>query len=172
MPINPAATVTVTVTGRGAGDADGWHAWPRISNALGLREQPTIITALTEASVQGVPDQAKHGTVQEKGVAFSPVLQSAYDLASGGAERVFLVGLGRRRAAGPRWDGSPRPSWASMPKPASKLEPSLEEGQRQRDHLVSDLAQRGVTIRAVDREHVKPGQPVAMTMTPPAGLTS
>ena len=36
--------------------------------------------------------------------------------------------------------------------------------QRQRDRLVSGLAERGVTIRAVDREHVKPGQPVAMTM--------
>jgi superfamily I DNA/RNA helicase len=36
--------------------------------------------------------------------------------------------------------------------------------QRQRDRLVSGLAERGVTIRAVDREHIKPGQPVAMTM--------
>ena len=76
--------------------ADGWREWLRISNALSLREQPTIITALTEASVQGVPDQAKHGTVQEKGVAFSPGLQSAWNLATGGAERVFLEGLGRR----------------------------------------------------------------------------
>jgi superfamily I DNA/RNA helicase len=36
--------------------------------------------------------------------------------------------------------------------------------QRQRDRLVSGLAERGVTVRAVDREHIKPGQPVAMTM--------
>lgn len=36
--------------------------------------------------------------------------------------------------------------------------------QRQRDRLVTGLAERGVTIRAVDREHIKPGQPVTMTM--------
>lgn len=40
----------------------------------------------------------------------------------------------------------------------------LVREQRQRDRLVSGLAERGVTIRAVDREHIKPGQPVAMTM--------
>jgi superfamily I DNA/RNA helicase len=40
----------------------------------------------------------------------------------------------------------------------------LVREQRQRDRLVTGLAERGVTIRAVDREHVKPGQPVAMTM--------
>jgi superfamily I DNA/RNA helicase len=40
----------------------------------------------------------------------------------------------------------------------------LVREQRQRDRLVAGLAERGVTIRAVDREHIKPGQPVAMTM--------
>jgi superfamily I DNA/RNA helicase len=40
----------------------------------------------------------------------------------------------------------------------------LVREQRQRDRLVSGFAERGVTIRAVDREHIKPGQPVAMTM--------
>jgi superfamily I DNA/RNA helicase len=40
----------------------------------------------------------------------------------------------------------------------------LVREQRQRDRLVSGLAERGVTVRAVDREHPKPGQPVAMTM--------
>ena len=40
----------------------------------------------------------------------------------------------------------------------------LVREQRQRDLLVTGLAERGVTIRAVDREHIKPGQPVAMTM--------
>lgn len=34
----------------------------------------------------------------------------------------------------------------------------LVREQRQRDRLVSGLAERGVTIRAVDREHIKPGQ--------------
>lgn len=40
----------------------------------------------------------------------------------------------------------------------------LVREQRQRDRLITGLAERGVTIRAVDREHIKPGQPVAMTM--------
>jgi superfamily I DNA/RNA helicase len=40
----------------------------------------------------------------------------------------------------------------------------LVREQRQRDRLVSGLAERGVTVRAVDREHIKAGQPVAMTM--------
>ena len=40
----------------------------------------------------------------------------------------------------------------------------LVREQRQRDRLVTGLAERGVTVRAVDREHIKPGQPVAMTM--------
>lgn len=40
----------------------------------------------------------------------------------------------------------------------------LVREQRQRDRLVTGLAERGVTLRAVDREHIKPGQPVAMTM--------
>jgi superfamily I DNA/RNA helicase len=40
----------------------------------------------------------------------------------------------------------------------------LVREQRQRDRLVTGLAERDVTIRAVDREHIKPGQPVAMTM--------
>ncbi len=40
----------------------------------------------------------------------------------------------------------------------------LVREQRQRDRLVSGLAERGVTVRAVDREHIKPGQSVAMTM--------
>jgi superfamily I DNA/RNA helicase len=40
----------------------------------------------------------------------------------------------------------------------------LVREQRQRDRLVTGLAERGVTIRAVDREQIKPGQPVAMTM--------
>jgi superfamily I DNA/RNA helicase len=40
----------------------------------------------------------------------------------------------------------------------------LVREQRQRDRVVTGLAERGVTIRAVDREHIKPGQPVVMTM--------
>jgi hypothetical protein len=40
----------------------------------------------------------------------------------------------------------------------------LVREQRQRERVVTGLAERGVTIRAVDREHIKPGQPVTMTM--------
>lgn len=40
----------------------------------------------------------------------------------------------------------------------------LVREQRQRDRVVSGLAERGVSIRAVDREHIRAGQPVAMTM--------
>jgi superfamily I DNA/RNA helicase len=40
----------------------------------------------------------------------------------------------------------------------------LVREQKQRDRVVTGLAERGVTIRAVDREHIKPGQPVVMTM--------
>jgi ATP-dependent helicase YprA (DUF1998 family) len=75
--------------------ADGWREWLRISNALNLRDQPTIVTAITEASVHGVPDQAKHGNGPDKGVDLPPGWQSAYNLASNGAERVFLEELVR-----------------------------------------------------------------------------
>ena len=84
--------------------ADGWREWLRISNALSLREQPTIITALTEASVQGVPDQAKHGTVQDDGVDLTPEWQKLRNLAMIGAERIFIEGIARhatRNAAAP-----------------------------------------------------------------------
>jgi len=40
----------------------------------------------------------------------------------------------------------------------------LVRDQWQRDRVVTGMAERGVTIRAVDREPIKPGQPVAMTM--------
>lgn len=40
----------------------------------------------------------------------------------------------------------------------------LVREQRQRDRLVSGLAERGVIVRALDREHIKSGQPVAVTM--------
>jgi len=55
-------------------------------------------------------------------------------------------------------------SWAEETPDARETIAVLVREQRQRDRLVSGLAERGVTIRAVDREHIKPGQPVAMTM--------
>jgi superfamily I DNA/RNA helicase len=45
----------------------------------------------------------------------------------------------------------------------------LVREQRQRDRLVTGLAERGVTIRAVDREHIKPGQPVTNDHVPGQG---
>jgi len=46
----------------------------------------------------------------------------------------------------------------------------LVREQRQRDRLVSGLTERGVTVRAVDREHIKPGEPVTMTMHRAKGM--
>jgi superfamily I DNA/RNA helicase len=54
-------------------------------------------------------------------------------------------------------------SWVASTSAAETIAVLVRE-QRQRDRLVTGLAERGVTIRAVDREQVKPGQPVAMTM--------
>ena len=54
--------------------------------------------------------------------------------------------------------------WVAEADDAPETIAVLVREQRQRDRLVSGLAERGVTVRAVDREHVKPGQPVAMTM--------
>jgi superfamily I DNA/RNA helicase len=55
-------------------------------------------------------------------------------------------------------------TWVAEADDAPETIAVLVREQRQRDRLVSGLAERGVTIRAVDREHIKPGQPVAMTM--------
>ena len=89
--------------------AGGWREWLRISNALSLRDQPTLITAITEVNVQGFADQAKHGTVPDKGVELPPGWQAAYDLASSGAERAFLEELARRAGSDPAagWPAPP-----------------------------------------------------------------
>jgi len=55
-------------------------------------------------------------------------------------------------------------SWIAETPDAPETIAVLVREQRQRDRLVTGLAERGVTVRAVDREHIKPGQPVAMTM--------
>jgi superfamily I DNA/RNA helicase len=54
-------------------------------------------------------------------------------------------------------------SWVATTNATETIAVLVRE-QRQRDRLVTGLAERGVTIRAVDREPIKPGQPVAMTM--------
>jgi superfamily I DNA/RNA helicase len=40
----------------------------------------------------------------------------------------------------------------------------LVRDQRQRDRVVTGLAERGTAVRGVDRERIRPGQPVALTM--------
>jgi superfamily I DNA/RNA helicase len=54
--------------------------------------------------------------------------------------------------------------WVTETEDAPETIAVLVRDQRQRDRVVSGLTERGVSIRAVDREHIKPGQPVAMTM--------
>ncbi len=75
--------------------ADGWREWLRISNALNLREQPTIVTAVTEARVEGAPDRAKHGTVPDNAAALPAEWQLAHDSTISSAERIFIQKLAR-----------------------------------------------------------------------------
>jgi len=84
--------------------ADGWREWLRISNSLNLREQPTIVTALSDASVQDVADLAKHGPVLDKDAALPPEWQLTRDSAISSAEQIFIEKLARyatREAAEP-----------------------------------------------------------------------
>jgi hypothetical protein len=77
--------------------ADGWREWLRISNALNLREQPTVITALTDAEAAAGADHAKPRIVRD--IEFDLVLdgewQSAHDLTASVAEQAFVENLAR-----------------------------------------------------------------------------
>jgi hypothetical protein len=83
--------------------AAGWREWLRISNALSLREQPTVITALTEVD-RRAGDGERPRAVRD--IGFDGVLDRAWgsvrDLATSGAEREFVERLARYapRAAG------------------------------------------------------------------------
>ena len=95
--------------------ADGWREWLRISNALNLREQPTIITALTEASGQGRggPREAT-GPFRIWMLNFRPSGRPAHDLAASGAERIFIEELARHARRGGEDDRWPAcPSWGT-----------------------------------------------------------
>jgi ATP-dependent helicase YprA (DUF1998 family) len=74
---------------------DGWREWLRISNALVLRDQPTVITTLTDASVGAGEAGEKLRGVRK--IEFDLVLdsdwQAARGLAESAAERAFLDGL-------------------------------------------------------------------------------
>lgn len=54
--------------------------------------------------------------------------------------------------------------WLAMPGVAPETIAVLVPERWQRDRLVTGLADRGVIIRAVDRDQVRPGLPVVMTM--------
>ena len=83
--------------------ADSWREWLRISNALNLREQPTVITTAISESTGAAENQAKHATVRPDGVdldgrdgaALSPSWQAVRDLTISGAERLFIEELAR-----------------------------------------------------------------------------
>ena len=82
--------------------ANGWREWMRISNALNLREQSTIVAAVAEASVQGVPDRAKHSAVPDNGddAALPSEWQLTHDLAISSAEQFFIEKLARYATRG------------------------------------------------------------------------
>jgi ATP-dependent helicase YprA (DUF1998 family) len=82
--------------------AEGWREWLRIANTLNLREEPTIITALSDLDTAARTDQAEPRTVRDidLDLVLDPEWQSVHDLASV-AERVFaeqLVRHGQRNA--------------------------------------------------------------------------
>ena len=90
--------------------ADGWREWVRISNALNLREQPTIITALSDVDTEAGTGDAKPQVVRdiEVDLAWEPKWRSVHDLAASGAERTFVERL-VRYARGDAGDSVPVP---------------------------------------------------------------
>jgi hypothetical protein len=74
--------------------ANGWREWLRISNALNLREQPTIITALTDVITGAVAGHAKPQTVPDVNVGMMSNWKDSYDQAMD-RERSFLEELMR-----------------------------------------------------------------------------
>jgi hypothetical protein len=75
--------------------ADGWREWLRISNAVNLREQPTVITTVTTAIAEGGTEHAKPGTVTDSGGAWPAGWAEPYHQAMAGRERSFLEELMR-----------------------------------------------------------------------------
>jgi ATP-dependent helicase YprA (DUF1998 family) len=75
--------------------ADGWREWLRISNALNLREQPTVVAAVSDASLQGVPDHAKHEPVPDKDAALPAEWRLAHASTISSAEQAFIEKLAR-----------------------------------------------------------------------------
>jgi len=77
--------------------ADGWREWLRIANALNLREQPTIVTTLSEADMEAGTERAEPPPVRdiEFDIVWDPEWRSVRDLAAPGAERAFAEHLVR-----------------------------------------------------------------------------
>jgi ATP-dependent helicase YprA (DUF1998 family) len=78
--------------------ADGWREWLRIANALSLREQPTIVTALSDADAGTVSDRAEPPIVREieSDLVWNPEWRSVHDLVATAAERAFAEQLAQR----------------------------------------------------------------------------
>ena len=77
--------------------ANGWREWLRIANALNLREQPTIVTALSDVDTEAGSDHAKPRIVRdiEFDLDWNPEWRSVHDLAATAAERAFAELLAR-----------------------------------------------------------------------------
>ncbi len=67
------------------GHDDAWREWLRISNALNLREQPTLIPSVSEALSRGVPGTAQPSG--DAGQAMPAPWQAIRELAVEGRER-------------------------------------------------------------------------------------
>jgi ATP-dependent helicase YprA (DUF1998 family) len=82
--------------------AGGWREWLRIANALNLREQPTIVTALSDVDTAAGAGQAEPRTVRDidLGLVLDPAWRSVADLAASAAERAFAERLARHAQRG------------------------------------------------------------------------
>ena len=76
--------------------ADGWREWLRISNVLSLREQPTLITALSDAEEQAA-DRVQPAPIRpsDSGFVLDQGWQSVWDQAFSVAEQAFVETIAR-----------------------------------------------------------------------------
>lgn len=84
-------------------EGDGWREWLRIANALNLREQPTIVTALSDVDTAAGTDQAEPRIVRDIGfdLIWAPEWRFGRDLAADVAERAFAERLVRHAQRDP-----------------------------------------------------------------------
>ena len=79
--------------------ADAWREWLRISNALNLRDQPTVITTVTD--VLGQPTPRPPRPAAAAGLSLPPEWQGIRDLALAGEELSFVEELARLASSNP-----------------------------------------------------------------------